>query len=177
MLSFLLSAVETEEEKNLVEFIYNEYRQLMFKTAVSILHNSELAEDAVHDAFLRVIKNLNKFRSYSCNENVSYLVIIVRGIALNMLKHSSKTEELDENTPSSEDVEAEAEIRLSYENVLENVRKLSPALKNVATLYYAHRLTEKEISEMLDMNINTVRVSLMRARKILREMNKENEHE
>ncbi len=177
MLQFYLSMVETDDDKSLVEFLYKEYRQIMFKTAFSILHNSELAEDAVHDAFLRVIKNLRKFRSYSCNENVSYLVIIVRGIALNMLKHRSKTEELDENTPSSENVEADAEIRISYENVLENVRKLSPALKNVATLYYAHRLTENEISEMLDMNINTVRVSLMRARKILREMNKENVHE
>ena len=177
MLQFYLSMVETDEDKRLVEFLYKEYRQLMFKTAVSILHNSELAEDAVHDAFLRVLKNLHKFRSYSCNENVSYLVIIVRGIALNMLKHRNKAEELDENTPSSEDVEADTEIRISYENVLENVHKLSPALKNVATLYYAHRLTESEISEMLDMNVNTVRVSLMRARKILRKMSEENNHE
>lgn len=177
MLQFYLSMVETDEEKSLVDFLYKQYRQLMFKTAVSVLHNSELAEDAVHEAFLRVLKNLSKFRNYSCNENVSYLVIIVRGIAHNMLMRQNRTEELDENTPSSEDVEAEAEIRLSYENVLENVRKLSPALKNVATLYYAHRLTEQEISEMLDMNINTVRVSLMRARKKLREMDKEDSHE
>lgn len=170
MLQLYLSLAETDEDKSRVEFLYTEYRQLMFKTALTILHNKELAEDAVHEAFLRVLKNLSKFRSYSCNENVSYLVIIVRGIALNMLKRDSRTEELDKNTASPEDIEETAEIHLSYKAVLENIGKLSPALKNVATLYYAHGLTEKEISEMLGMNTNTVRVSLMRARRILKKM-------
>ena len=77
MLGFYLSMVESDEERSLIEFIYNEYRQLMYKTAFSILHNKFDAEDAVHEAFLRVIKNILKFRSYKCNENVSYLVIIV----------------------------------------------------------------------------------------------------
>lgn len=165
--------METDEEKNRLEFLYTEYKQLMFKTAVSILHNRELAEDAVHEAFLRVIKNISKFSSFSCNENVSYLVIIVRGIALNMLKQQNRTTELEEDIPSDEDVEAAAQINISYENVLRNVQKLSPSLKNVATLYYVHRLSEKEIAEMLDMKINTVRVSLMRARNILRSMGEE----
>lgn len=173
LLQFYLSIVETSEEKSLVEFLYKEYKQLMYKTAMSILHNPQLSEDAVHDAFIRVIKNSPKFRSYSCNENVSYLVIIVRGISLNMLKQTNRTTELEDDVPSTEDIEATAEIRISYENVLKNVQKLTPALKNAATLYYGHRLTEKEIAEMLDMNINTVRVSLMRARKLLRNMSEE----
>lgn len=127
--------------------------------------------------FLRVMKNLSRFRSYSCNENKTYLVITVRGISLNMLKHQDKATELDDNIPSLENVEVTAEINISYENVLKNVQKLSPALKNIATLYYVQRLTEKEISETLDMNINTVRVSLMRTRKILRGMDEESSHD
>ncbi len=158
---------QSEKEKRLVEFLYKQYKQLMFKTAVSILHNSELAEDAVHEAFLRVIKNLSKFSSYSCNENVSYLVIITRGIALNMINKQNKITELTEYLPSDDDIEAAVEIKLSYEQVISNIEKLSPALKNVATLYYVHGLTTNEIAEMLDMKINTVRVYLMRAKRTL----------
>ena len=72
MLQFYLSMMNSGEDKALVEFLYNEYKQLMFKTAYAILRNRESAEDAVHDAFLRVINHLSKFRSYSCKENVSY---------------------------------------------------------------------------------------------------------
>lgn len=104
MLQFYLSMVNSDEDKALVEFLYKEYKQLMFKTAYSILRRKESAEDAVHDAFLRVIKNLSKFRSYSCKENVSYLVIIVRGIALNMLSDSNRMAELEEDIPDASSV-------------------------------------------------------------------------
>lgn len=51
MLQFYLSMMNSGEDKALVEFLYNEYKQLMFKTAYAILRNRESAEDAVHDAF------------------------------------------------------------------------------------------------------------------------------
>lgn len=175
MLYLYLAAVNTTEDKSLIGFLYTEYKQIMYKTAVSILHNDENAEDAVHEAFLRVIKNISKFHKYSCNENVSYLVIIVRGIALNMLAESNNTVALSDNIPSEEDVEAKAEISITYEQVVKNIESLSPALKNIATLRWVNDLSEKEISEMLDMNINTVRSSISRARAILNKINKEDE--
>lgn len=172
MLQLYLAAVDSTEDKSLIEFLYTEYKQIMYKTAMSILHNDEDAEDAVHEAFLRVIKNISKFHRYSCNENVSYLVIIVRGIALNMLAKSNNTVTLSDNIPSEEDVEAKTEISITYEQVVKNIESLSPALKNIATLRWVNDLSEKEISEMLDMNINTVRSSISRARAILNKTNK-----
>lgn len=134
MLQIYLATVDSAEDKSLIEFLYTEYKQIMYKTAVSILHNNEDAEDAVHEAFLRIIKNISKFRKYSCNENVSYLVIIVRGIALNMLAAKNKKTELPDDIASKEDVEETAEINLTYEQVTENIKNLSPSLKNIATL-------------------------------------------
>lgn len=175
MLQTYLSALDSTEDKSLIEFLYTEYKQIMYKTAVSILHNNEDAEDAVHEAFLRVIKNISKFRKYSCNENLSYLVIIVRGIALNMLALKNKKVELPEDLPGSDDIEQTAEINITYEQAVKNIKNLSPALKNVATLMWVNQLSEKEISQLLDMNINTVRSSVSRARAILNKVNKENE--
>lgn len=173
MLQIYLAAVDSAEDKSLIEFLYTEYKQIMYKTAVSILHNNVDAEDAVHEAFLRVIKNISKFRKYSCKENVSYLVIIVRGIALNMLATKSNITELPEDMPSRDDVEEAANINITYKQVVENIRNLSPSLKNVATLMWVNQLSEKEISQLLDMNINTVRSSVSRARAILNKINKE----
>lgn len=175
MLQTYLSTVDSTEDKSLIEFLYTEYKQIMYKTAVSILHNNEDAEDAVHEAFLRVIKNISKFCKYSCNENASYLVIIVRGIALNMLSAKNKKVEFSEDLPSSDDIEQTVENYITYEQVVKNIESLSLSLKNVATLMWVYQLSEKEISELLDMNINTVRSSVSRARAILNKINNENE--
>lgn len=93
-------------------------------------------EDAVHDAFLRVINHLSKFRSYSCKENVSYLVIIVRGIALNMVSKSNMQAELDEETPDGLSVEDSVLSELAYEEIVENIKALSPALRDIAYLSF-----------------------------------------
>lgn len=167
MLQIYLSAADSTEDKSLIEFLYTEYKQIIYKTAMSILHNNEDAEDAVHEAFLRVIKNISKFRKYSCNENVSYIVIIVRGIALNMLSDKNKKVELPEDFPSDDDIERAVEIDIAYEQVVKNIGNLSLALKNVATLMWVNQLSEMEISQLLDMNINTVRSYVSRARAIL----------
>jgi RNA polymerase sigma-70 factor (ECF subfamily) len=172
MLQFYLSMMNSGEDKALVEFLYNEYKQIMFKTAYAILHNRERAEDAVHDAFLRVINHL--FRSYSCKENVSYLVIIVRGIALNMVSKSNRQAELDEETPDGMSVEDSVLSELAYEEIVENIKALSPALRDIAYLSFVENCSAGEISELLDMKINTVHSSISRARKIISRKHTEN---
>lgn len=136
MLQYYLSMVNSEEERSLVEKLYNDYRQLMYKTAYSILHNPELAEDSVHEAFLRVIGNIQKFSEYSCNQNVAYFVIIVRGIALNKLKRSSREADLSDEIAAPENIEESVNADIGYSEIVDSIKSLSPALKNVALLYF-----------------------------------------
>lgn len=60
MLTLYLSLVELDDQRK-VEEIYIQYRQQMFYVACRILQDESLAEDAVHQAFLRIIDNLSKF--------------------------------------------------------------------------------------------------------------------
>lgn len=157
-------------KKKFLERLYREHKQLMYKTAFSVLHNPEQAEDAVQEAFLRVIKNFSKFSSYSCNENAAYLVIIVRGISLNMLASNKRTEEINDNLIAVDNVVETVHGDIAYEQIVRNIEKLSPALKNIATMLWVENLSEHEIAELLDMNINTVRSSVARARKKLKQI-------
>lgn len=157
-------------EKKFLEKLYEDNKQIMYKTAFSVLQNPEQAEDAVQDAFLRVIKNLSKFRTYSRNENAAYLVIIVRGIASNMLAANKRTADLENDLPAADNIEETAEADIAYEQIVRNIEKLSPALKNIATMLWVENLSEHEIAGLLDMNINTVRSSASRARKQLKQM-------
>lgn len=60
MLSFYLSMLEADEDKNKFEELYMKYRDDMYNIAFSILHNCEDAEDAVHDTFVSIANNFEK---------------------------------------------------------------------------------------------------------------------
>lgn len=177
MLQYYLSMVNSEEESSLVERLYNDYRQLMYKTAYSVLRNPELAEDSVHEAFLRVIENIQKFSEYSCKENVAYLVIIVRGIALNKLKRGSRESELSDETAAPGNIEDSVSADIGYSEIVGNIQSLSPALKNVAMLYFVKGCSAQEIAKLLDINVNSVYSSVSRARTILTQKLKGATHE
>ena len=66
MLQFYLQLLETEEELQKFTQLYETYRKLMHWTAEGILHDEHLAEDAVHEAFLRIIQNFHQIREIPC---------------------------------------------------------------------------------------------------------------
>ena len=68
MLALYLQMLDTPEEKIRFEQIYEKYRGLMYHVADNILHNRQDAEDAVHNAFLQIIKHFKKFQSAPVNE-------------------------------------------------------------------------------------------------------------
>ena len=55
-----LQMLESEPEKEKFRKIYDAYRNLMFYVANKILQNEWDAEDAVQQAFLSIVKNLEK---------------------------------------------------------------------------------------------------------------------
>lgn len=64
MLMLYLEMLETPEEKVRFEEIYQNYRNKMFHMADHILHNDQDAEDAVHNAFLRICALLKNFLNF-----------------------------------------------------------------------------------------------------------------
>ena len=61
-----LQMIETDEDRQKFIQLYETYRGLMFYVANRILHNTEDAEDAVHQAFLSIIENLDKISMVHC---------------------------------------------------------------------------------------------------------------
>ena len=67
MLTFL-GVINNENDKNKAEKIYLAYKNTMLYTARSILHDVCLAEDAVSQAFIRIIDNLHLISDINCNK-------------------------------------------------------------------------------------------------------------
>ena len=69
MLALYISLLDTEEQISKFEHIYTKYKGLMFYTANGVLHDSYLAEDAVHETFLDIIRIIDSIRAN--NETVT----------------------------------------------------------------------------------------------------------
>lgn len=93
MLQLYLQLLETEEEKRDFRILYENYRKLMHWVAKEILQDDGLAEDAVQEAFLRIIKNFHKISEILCPETRSFVVIIVRNVALTMQQKQTRDAE------------------------------------------------------------------------------------
>ena len=76
--------LETPEEKSKFEQLYLEYKGLMFHVAYEILHNEQDAEDAVHQAFVKIAENIKKIDDPICPKTHSYVVTIVENKAIDL---------------------------------------------------------------------------------------------
>lgn len=171
MLSFYLSMLNADEDKNKFEELYIKYRNDMYNIAFSILHNSEDSEDAVHDAFVSIANNFEKINKIPCQEVKYYFVIIVRNISINIYNSNKRRnkycEDLDDFKIS---VDAKVFENFDYQLLVEKISALPTIYKDIIYLYYHGELTAKEISKILKITPETVWKRAERAKKLLKDI-------
>ena len=61
MLLFYLPVIGNEEQRDLFTSLYNDYKDFLFHIANYILEDTLAAENTVHEVFLRIIENPDKY--------------------------------------------------------------------------------------------------------------------
>lgn len=140
------------------------------RMAGSILGNDDEAEDALHDAFCRLWTSYKDINSEADARRLSYT--LVYNTSIDCLRRSKahggrKVELLN-------DIEYEGEDK-GYEEVYSEVVKLAMKCLNEKQLavFRLHDLENRgyaEVAEILDMTQENVRMTLSRARKMIREL-------
>ena len=169
----IFNLLEDGDERNLAEAIYKKNKRSMYGVAYSILKNRADAEDAVMDAVYKIINNISKFDSEDSEKTRSLVMIIVRNVAINKYNYnkSHATSALEDaeselyTEESPEDFFCNAE---SYEKLLSAIRALEPIYRDVILMKYLYDYGNFEISAMLGISESTVRVRLMRGKKLLK---------
>lgn len=174
MLSFYLALIDNEPSRALFEQIYLSHRQTMVYAANRILHDQMLAEDATHDAFLRIIYHMEKISDPYCHKTRGFVVLIVRNIALDYCRKMKRLAEtsFDEidyifEDPDLDPVEMFQQIE-NRELFNQKVAKLRPIYAEVIALRYTYEYSDLEIAALLGISGDTVRKRLQRARKLLK---------
>lgn len=159
-----LQMIESEEDKSKFIELYNQYRYLMFSVANRILKNEYDAEDAVHQAFVSIIDNLNKIGAVDCPETRSYVVIITENKAIDIIrsrKHLS-VEELNDAVHG-------IDIPLPGDNGLADaMAKLPARYREVLLLRFDNGYSTKELAKMMGMTHGSVQKLIWRAKDALK---------
>ena len=105
MLSYLLAALESEEDKRRFTELYEENHVRAEQTALRILRDPHDAEDAVQNAFLQVIHHFDEISEIPCKKLGFWIISIVKNEALMILSVArqffceTRTEFLRKNSP------------------------------------------------------------------------------
>ena len=179
MISFYLSLLDTPEEKSKFEQLYRLYRQDMFKMAYGILENKYDAEDAVHEAFMRVMKKLTKISEINCPQTHAYLLIIVKRVALKILSKQTKTIVVDTDTVEITDdfgLEEYVISNMEVERIKYILEQLSDDYYEVLFLELFMEFSISDIAEQLRLTYENTKKRLQRAKKKFREIAEEKEN-
>lgn len=179
MLASLLTLIDTPEEKLRFEELYHEYERLLFYIAKKRLGDDHLAEDAVHETFIRVIRHFDEIDEICCPRTKRYLVVILKNICTDIYAKRKRQPDY----PAGENLELFAdEEALDYPSTQDlffqkyDLDMIQAALKTLSeeqqTALYLSVVVGKsreEIAELTDTKVETIKKRLYRARKKLKE--------
>ena len=162
--------------EDIIDALYRLYEQSMYFEAYKILHDEYLAEDAVHEAFLRLIRNRGKIADPQSPAVRRYAYKTVRSAALDLYRAQKKLREncliLDEaveNTAAVEDGMTNLPLSLLAE--------LSPKYAAVMRCLFLDGLSVRETAAVLKISEALVRKRCERARKLLKGISQHTEKE
>ena len=182
MFTSLMDLISDPDEKRKFEQLYINYRQTMYYSAYKILKNSYDAEDAVQQGFMRIMDHLKDIDENDIGKTKSYLSIVARNMAVDIYRKKKRemmhTISYDEHELYIEDPEGQAfedeEDDKSLEEALAKaLKKLPMKFADVVRLTYVHGLSSDRVGEILNISSDNVRQRLVRARKKLAKLMKE----
>jgi len=151
--------------------IYNLYFKAMYNTSYHIVNDKFVAEDIMQDAFIDVF---NKVATFEWRSSFgSWLKRIVVNKSIDFIKKNKKTISLSEEMENynagiiEEDDEFFDCTQCKLEDIKQSIESLSSNYRTILVLHLFDGYDHQEISQILDISYNSVRVRYMRARRIL----------
>ena len=139
-----------------------ENMQSMYKTAWAILRNEEDVADALQETIVKGFESLHTLRRPEFFK--SWMMRILINNCLQIRKQRQRLLTFGDDLPEIP-VEDSYDSDFGFKELLNMVGEEDRLL---LTLYYADKFKVSEIAELLEMNVNTVKTRLSRAREKIR---------
>jgi len=159
-------------DKHAMQTLFARHNVRVFRFLLRFVTDRSAADDLVSEVFLDVWRQAGRFKGRS--QVTTWLLAIARYKALSALRRRS-TEELNEDVAAAiEDPQDNPEVtiqnRQTPEILLDCLKKLSQAHREVIDLVYYHQKSIDEVAEITGIPPNTVKTRMFYARKRIAEL-------
>jgi RNA polymerase sigma factor (sigma-70 family) len=157
-----------EGNPRMQEELYRRFSPKMFAVCLRYSGKAEDAQDILQEGFIKVYRNLDRFRGEGSFEG--WIRRIFVNTAIEHYRRSVALYPVNESQAAQlEDKEWSAFDKLSVKDLVRMIQVLSPGYRTVFNLYVVEGYTHREIGEMLGISEGTSKSQLARAKAILQQ--------
>lgn len=151
------------------ETLYKMYSPKMFGVCLRYSGHQEDAQDILQEGFIKVFRNLEKFRREGSFEGWMRRIFV--NTAIEHYRKSINLYPVSESQENNvEDKEWNAFDKLALKDLVKLIQTLSPGYRTVFNLYVVEGYTHREIAEMMGISEGTSKSQLARAKAILQNL-------
>ncbi|MET0244823.1 MAG: sigma-70 family RNA polymerase sigma factor [Flavitalea sp.] len=156
-----------EGNRRIQEELYKRFSPKMYSVCLRYANNADDAQDLLQEGFIKVFRNLHRFRAEGSFEGWMRRVFVNTSIE-HFRRKSAKLATVSEKEEGTiEDGDINALDSLAEKDIMKLVQELSPGYKTVFNLYVIEGYSHKEIGDMLGISEGTSKSQLARAKGIL----------
>lgn len=171
----LVKRAQRGDDQAFVELI-EENKQAMYKIAVGILKNDFDAADAIQESILTCYEKLRELKKAQYFK--TWLLRILINNCNQMLREQKKVVGIEayygaediKGKKAEEKIAAPLGAATINEDFLELLDQMEQQYRVVLILYYVEEMSIREISQILQMNENTVKTRLSRGRGVYKKL-------
>ncbi len=146
--------------------LYDQHAPKMFGICLRYAKDYHVAEDILQEGFVKVFRNLSKFRFEGSFEG--WLRRIIVNTAIEQYRKTVRMYPVGELTQEAHQAFDDMTVEsMAAQDLLKLVQDLSPGYRTVFNLYVIEGFSHKEIAEMMNISEGTSKSQLARARYIL----------
>ncbi len=165
-------------DTNAFAVLVNRYKDLVYTLSLRMMKNREEAEEVAQDTFIKTYSSLNKFKGDS--KFSTWIYRVAYNTCLDRLKKNKRqqyTVAIDEYTEHHVKTIDNALDKIEEQEKQQAIKKCLELLPSedsfLLTLYYFDELSLNEISKIVGLKPNNVKVKIFRSRKKLATILKE----
>ena len=161
--------------------LYEIYEQPMYRIAYAFLHNREMAEDAVSEAFVRIIGKINRLGDAESPKTKSYIVKVIKSTSIGIYRRNKRKymyeQPIDDNIMQLSDPLTDVEDKIIAGSTGEIMNGLEETDRTIVMFRCRYEMPYKEIAQRTSMSEAAVRKRFERAKRRIIKLRGENPNE